>query len=279
MRVMFDNNVFSHSQFANAVMRPQGPAFGKRDQHVLVLGFERKPLHRDAEYQAQMDALYTVGRLIREKKIEAYSYGELLVESMNDWLGESVYDALYRCAVAYCDPPIERSRFLQGDYSVYARKGGKKDKKNGIDTSLSQITFMEWLCSFDSDMRTKLISIAPQLRMTEFEVESVWRLERFQQMCRISGSPENYPDMYHLWATERNHLDVFLTLERKLPLIAKRIDAEAKDREYPTKVMRPLELLAEFGISVPDLVPIEPDGYISAFDLMMGKGGSNTAKE
>ena len=129
MRVMLDNSVYGHSQFAEPAMGPQGPRFGIHNQHCQVYGFVRKKLDSNPEYQAQIDSLFTIGRLIREKAVTAFTYNELRYESLNRVIGVREFDALAGCPIMRCPPALERSRFQQGNFSDFARKGGKKDRR------------------------------------------------------------------------------------------------------------------------------------------------------
>jgi hypothetical protein len=272
MRVMLDNSVYAHSQFAESAMGPQWPRFGTHDQNNPVIGFVRKTLDPNPEHQAQMDSLFTVGRLIRENTIEAFTYRELLYESMNRIIGEREFDAMVGCAVTNCPPALERSRFQMGNFFDFARKGGKKDRELDRETTLSQIHFMQWLCCLDESSISTLIGMKATLGLTDFEVESFQNLKCFQKLCAISQSPENYPDMFHLWTAQRNRMAVFLTLDKKLTEIGKHIEhSRGTGIEYPTKVFRPLELLRLVGVTNPDPVPIEPGQFYPLHELMFSQ--------
>jgi hypothetical protein len=262
MRVMLDNSIFAHSQFAEPANGPQGPRFGVHNQHYLVCGFIRKKLDHNIEYQAQMDSLFTIGRLIREGRFEAFTYCELEYESMKRFIGESVFDALDHCRVTDCPPAIERSRFQQGNFFNLIRKGDKEDKKLGVPTALSQITFMQMLCDSDRLWYPWVLGVKDLLGLTDFEIDSFRNLACFRKLCAVSQSSENYPDMFHLWTAQRNHMDVFLTLEKKLPKIGNQIEKSKQiGVEYPTKVRRPIEFLHSIGITDLDPVPIEPGRF------------------
>ncbi|MGP8173500.1 MAG: hypothetical protein ACLP7O_03005 [Terracidiphilus sp.] len=260
--MMLDNSIFAHSQFAEAAEGPQGPRFGVHNQHYLVCGFIRKKLDTNIEYQAQKDSLFTVGRLIREGRFEAFSYQELRYERVKGFKGEGVFDALDHCKVTDCPPAIERSRFQQGNFFNFIRKGGKNDKKLGVPEALSQITFMQMLCDLNRMWYPWVLDAKDLLGLTDFEIDSFRNLECFRKLCAISQSSENYPDMFHLWTAQRNHMDVFLTLEKKLPAIGNQIEkSKGISVEYPTKVCRPIEFLHSIGITDLDLVPIEPGKF------------------
>lgn len=265
---MLDNGIFGHSQFAEAATGPQGPRWGTQSQHCQVSGIIRKKLDPDQDYQAQKDSLFTVGRLIRGGDIDAFSYSELRYEGLRRIIGVKEFAALAGCKVAACQPALNRSRFQSGDFLTFARKGGKKDQKDGRASTLGQIPFMEMLCSLSESSIRKLPEFSAVLGLTEFEIASIRNLRCFQQFCKISQSPENFPDMFHLWTAQRNRMDVFLTLEKRLPSIAKQIE-NSRDIaiEYPTKVLRPLEFLRSIGIERIDPVPIEPDRFYPLIDI------------
>ena len=256
---MLDNGIESHSQFADGSTYTSHFEWNGMPDSCQVAGFMRKPLHRDPAYQAEIDALFTIGRLIRERHLEAFIYVELKFESWKRYIGEMAFDALAGCSIRHCDAPIERSRFLQGDAFAYAIKGGKEDRKAGRDTSLSQIRFVEWLLSLADKHVLELISLRDLLKLTDFEIESLHNLPWLHSMCKIAQSSENYPDMLHLWAAQRNRMDAFLTLESRLPNIAAHFPkSKSCTPSFATRVLRPLELLKLLGISSLDPVPIQP---------------------
>jgi hypothetical protein len=187
---------------------------------------------------------------------------------MPQFIGEPMLDALAECEIQTCPPAIERSRFQRGDYFAFARKGGKTDQKQGLDLRLSQIAFMQMLCGLGNGFLLGLMPYKDILGLTEFEIESLKNLKSFQQFCKISNSPENYPDMFHLWTAQRNRMDVFLTLDNKLANIAQTIrKTRGVTLEFPTQVLRPLELLDLVGIKEPDPIPIRRDCLYTFLEL------------
>jgi hypothetical protein len=267
MRVMLDNSIPGHSQLCDWVMGPQGPLFGAQS-HCEVVGVVRKKAHDDVAFQAQVDMLFTVGRLIREKRIDAFNYSELRCESMQQFIGERMLDALAECNIQTCPPAIERSRFQRGNYFAFARKGGEKDRKRGLDARLSQIAFMQMLCGLGEGFLPQWTLLKDPLGLTDFEIESLKNLKCFQQFCKISNSAEHYPDMFHLWTAQRNHMEVFLTLDNKLANIAKMIHkSRGISIKFPTQVLRPSELLSLFGVKEPDPIPIRHGSFYTLQDL------------
>jgi len=268
MRVMLDNGITGHSQLCEWTMGPQGPLFGAHNQHCEVLGMVRKKPHDDATFQAQVDSLFTIGRLIREKRIEALTYSELQCERMQQFTRDPMLDALAECSFQRCPPAIERGRFMQGDYFAFARKGGKEDQKRGLETGLSQIDFMQMLFGLKDGFLSQWMPLKGLLGLTDFEIESLKNLKTFQQLCKVSNSPENYPDMFHLWTAQRNRIDVFLTLDNKLANIAQMIRNSRGVRvEFPTLVLRPTELLDLLGVKEPDPIPIQHYHFYTLVEL------------
>lgn len=277
---MLDNNISGHSQFAQGAMGTLGPRWGARNSDSKVYGLERKRRHPDTEYQDEIDALFTVGRLIRTGRITPFTYCELDCELMKRAIGVRFFDALEGCEVGRCCSAIERSIFFGGDFRVFMLKGGKKDKRHGKDVSLSQIRFVEWLLNLSSNQIETLISLKDSLKISEFEVESLRNIEWFSLMCKAGNSPENYPDMFHLWTAQRNRMDIFLTLEKRLPSIS--ANFRSKNGCAPTvrtEVLRPLELLRFMGISTPDTVPLEPDKFYPFIELMFPHDDINSLIE
>jgi hypothetical protein len=67
-------------------------------------------------------------------------------------------------------------------------------------------------------------------------------------------------------------MDVFLTLESRLPQIFNHIEhARVVEIEHPTRVLRPLEFLRLLGVTQPDLVPIEPGRFYPMVEVWNSK--------
>lgn len=268
MHVLVDNSITGASQICEWAMGPQGARLGPQNAHWEVLGLIRKMPHPDVAFQAEADALFTVGRLMRKGQIEAYTYNEIGCERMWQPGHDPMLDALAECRFQRCAPAIERSRFQGGLFPDYQRKGGKKDRKRGVNTRIGQIPFMEMLCQLNTEGVSGSEEWVQLLKLTEFDVESLKRLKSFQQFCKLSGSREHYPDIFHWWTAQRNRMDVFLSLDFKFANLAKRIAASpGVNLEYPTEVLRPLELLARFGINEPDHIPIPHGRFFTLHDL------------
>lgn len=264
MRVLLDTDVVSDSEFAEVA---EGNISARwRGTHPLpsITGYRRKQPHKDPERQLQIEALFTVGRLIREGKVEAYTYEELLCEHGRGRARIQEFNALRGCKIKQCDPALERSRFSKTNNLLDGMaKGGKKDRKKGIKSGgATQLGFFKWLSHLSMGRVAAVISIAAKLGLSEFEVESLRHIDWFQFLCQRSQSEENYPDVFHLWTAERNNLDAMLTLERKLPNLVSRVRNEKIPRiVIRTEALRPLNLLERLGIKSPDPVPMRPDHF------------------
>lgn len=84
MRVMLDNSIPGHSQLCEWETGPQGPLFGPC-QDYKVCGIVRKKPDSNPRFQTEIDSLFTVGRLIREGTVEAFTYSELGCERMQQY--------------------------------------------------------------------------------------------------------------------------------------------------------------------------------------------------
>jgi len=75
------------------------------------------------------------------------------------------------------------------------------------------------------------------------------------------------PGCFPFWTAEKHGFDALLTLEKKLPRLITRVQAEkAIQIQINTAVLRPLELLAAMGISEPDRVPIDRDRFYNLYE-------------
>ena len=275
MKILLDNGIFSHAEFMRPDVQERRISWGDVVTVLPVHGFRRKEPHNDPEYQRQIDALFTVGRLIREDRIEAYNYDEIAVEGYRGAAKFPACNALRACKVHHCPPPLTRSKFRSTTNLMESfSKGGYKDRKAGAYSEYSQISFFQFLQALQSPHVNLLIQSAGKIGLTGFEIESLQTLEWFQLMCNRFGgkppdlSPENFPDVFHLWTAERNGLDGVLTLERKLPAVVEQVRKEKiKKIEIRSLALRPLDLLRLLGIDDPDPIPVEPDRFYHQHEL------------
>jgi hypothetical protein len=270
-RILLDNGIFSHSDFVEGAIKSQKILWGDTRQTLDIHGFIRKAPHKDKNYQDQIDALFTIGRLIKEEKIIAYDYVEILFERFRAKGKIPDFNALRDCKLHKCNPALDRSKFRKTiNLRDMISKGGKKDRKANVDLGqANQIAFFEWLNTLEKEYIDDFICNANQIGLTEFEVESLKNIDWFKFVCQRSESSENYPDVFHLWTVERNGLDAFLTLENSLPMLVSRINNEKKPNfKIQTEVLRPLDLLRKLGIKASDPVPIEKGRFYYFHEVM-----------
>jgi hypothetical protein len=145
-------------------------------------------------------------------------------------------------------------------------KGDRADREAGKPVSGSQVDFCKFLLNLTPNLIEQLISLDRTFIVSEFQQESLKDLFWYQRAVRVASSERNLPDFFHLWTARRNRMDVFLTLETKLPRYAALLKREGlMDR---LEVLRPMELLDRLGIASPDPVPLEPDRFYSFAELM-----------
>jgi len=261
LKVLLDHGIITHAGFAKGAVQNQESDWG---QTLEIHGLIRKAPNKNKAYQNDIDALFTIGRLIREEKISAYDYIEISFEGWRDTEKIHEFNALQGCNIDRCKSAIERSKFRS---SVNLRdtisKGGKKDRQAKIPQGITnQIAFFDWLAKLDPSHVDLIIQSAPKIGLTDFEIDSLKRIAWFEFLCKRSGSTENYPDVFHLWTAERNSMDVFLTLEKKLTKLVSRVKNENRSTiEIQTEVLRPLDLLRKLGIENPDPVPMQHNRF------------------
>lgn len=270
LRVLMDAGVVIHSEFAEPAVKETSasPLRWSDGSAIRISGLKRKQPDQDEEYGKQKEALFTVGRMIREQNIEGYTYSEINVEHLRGRPLVQEFNALHGCALHKCEPAIGRSRFRRtSDFMDFFAKGGKKDRDLGLDGQANQIAFFEWLCTLDRGCVDVIIEHASLIGLNQFEVESLRNLDWFQLICARSGSSENYPDVFHLWTAERHGLDALLSLDKKLPRLVDRVKNEKKrEIDIRTEVLQPLDLLHRFGISKPDPVPITSGRFYNLYE-------------
>lgn len=257
--VLLDNGIVSAAELVEFATKEVETLWGNIQSKTEIVGY-RKKVAKDASQQKQIDAIVTVGRLIREGVVIAHTYSELEVELSRRSAPISAFHALEDCHISTCPAPIERSRFRQTvNLDEYLTKGGKKDKKRNNDLGdFNQIPFMQWLLSLDRSAVQSILNHGQIIGLTEFELESFRRLDWFKFICSRFGFPENYPDAFHLWTAERNGIDVLLTLDTKLPKLVRQISQSHNHiHKVKTSALMPIEFLQSLNISALDDVPIK----------------------
>lgn len=148
-RVLLDTGIFIHAEFAEPTVKNVRVGWGGRESVLEVHGLKSKKPGQDADYQKQKEALFTVGRLIREGEIEAYTSIEIDFERFRGTVGIQEFNALRGCQIHKCVPALDRSRFRKtANFTGFIAKGGKKDQSAGLaGGEETQIAFLEWLCA------------------------------------------------------------------------------------------------------------------------------------
>ena len=269
VKVLLDNGIISHAEFIEPAKKMQELQFGSLKISGPIHGFRRKPPHENDEYQRQINAIFTIGRLIREGRISVYISNEIQFESYRRRCTIKPFNALKDCNISKCPTPIERSKLRKAIFSEHVSKGGKKDRAKGVNLgSANQIPFMEWLRNLDETNLRCIREHREILGLTNFEVESLRNIEWYKFICSRFRSSENFPDAFHLWTAERNHMDVFLTLEKRLANLVKQIKGEKNNRiTITTEVLRPIEFLCWMGVKKLDEVPIKYDKFYNFLEV------------
>ena len=129
LRVLIDAGVVIHSEFAEHAVKEmsESPVRWSDGSAIRISGLKRKQPDENEDYRKQKEALFTVGRMIREKKIDAYTYHELQVEELRGRPLVQDFNALKGCTFHKCEPAIERSRFRRtSDFMDFFAKGARK---------------------------------------------------------------------------------------------------------------------------------------------------------
>lgn len=269
-RVLLDNGIFSHSEFAEEATKEISIFWAGKSQVSTIWGIRGKSPKGNKALQEEIDFLPTVAQLIRENVIEAYNSKEIECERLRHRPLIREGNVLNGCEIRKCPPPIDRSKFVQtANFIDYFAKGGKKDLKAGVPLGqANQISFMKFLCSLTEEATRVLLWREHLLGLSTFEIESLRNLSWFQFLCQRSGSPEHYPDIFHLWTAERNGLDVLLTLDGDLPKLISRVQGEKrKTVAIKTKVLRPSQLLEDLGVKIRVPVPLEANRFYQLHEL------------
>lgn len=264
MRILLDNGILGNSEFGCPATQQTEIVWGPNLIRTNLAGFKRKKPDSSIDRQAEIDSLFTIGRLIDEEKIIPHTYSELQVESFRRTSDGNYCNPIDTSKIIHCCSPLERSKFRQTIHlDKYFAKGGKKDRKkndNDLFADYSQLPFMKFILDLDLKKVAAIKQYQKEIKLTDFEIESLDDLDRFKLLCKSFQSVENYIDAFHIWTAERHKLDVFLTFDKKLTNNFDMINS-SKNREgkFSVKVLSPCQLLKMSGIPT-DKVPLE-DGY------------------
>lgn len=192
-KVLIDHSIVTNSSRMRWVNKPLD---GHHPSNPL-LGAERVTPFSDPAWEAEAEAILTVGRLIREKKVEAFSSMELKWEAMRDYIGSSPLDAFKQCDIETVPCPVNRGKFVSASLEFYVKKGGKKDLAEG-QNGASQISFLKWLLKLDTEGIQKIVEARTIRNLTDFDCESLNDLLWFRMLQHRLRSSENLPDAFHL---------------------------------------------------------------------------------
>lgn len=267
MRVLLDTGIVTRTEFCVAYVSQMPVHWAETDQQVQVHGVKRKNSHPDSDYQRNIDAILTIGHLIRTGCIRAYTYWELEAEVIRGEGSIRGFDAFEGCRLNHCRSALDRSLFGRtSKLSEFIAKGGKKDRKLRKDLgAMNQLPFLKWLCSLTTAEINIILEHSVEIGLSSFDVESLERLDHFQALCRLSAY-ENYVDLFHIWTAERNNFDAFLTLEVTLPNWVRSLSPE-RTQSLTTAVLRPAEFLCNLGIKEPIPIPLQPNVFYHYHEL------------
>jgi hypothetical protein len=271
MKILIDNGVVSSSNFLEADAQEQQITGGRAGSRVTIQGFRRIGIDPNPDQQREKDALFTIGRLAREGNISLYTYSELINERWRGGRGrEPLLNALGGCAIHHCPAAIERSRFRQTiEMDDWIRKGGKSDlEKDRRPNDFNQIPYFDWLASLSLEQRDAIVQNAKAFKLDSSDILSFSDLTWFQTLSKALGGAENLPDYFHIWTARRNDIEVFLTIEKKLPRSVQQLkNRRVKAIDLNVAVLRPTQLLELLDMSELDPVPLEAGRFYTYFEI------------
>jgi hypothetical protein len=272
MKVLVDNGVVSSSDLLEGATQNQELVWGTGKTTAVIHGFRRIAANPDSEQQLEIDALFTLGRLAREKKIEIYTYTELTVENWRRPRGRDILlNAFVDCKPRHCMAAIERTKFRSTiSTDQWVAKGDSRDRKKGASISeSSQVPFFEWLANLSTTEIQLIVDHAQILKLSDFETDSLHDIPWFQNIYKAMGSTDKHlPDCFHVWTARRNTMDALLTIEKKLPRTISQLESRRNAKlDLNVKVVRPTDLLAMLGVSSVDSIPIDFDRFYSYMEI------------
>ncbi len=231
---LIDNSILSHGKFCSPISIAL-PNWGNR----LALIQAKPALPSNQSWlRTQIEALPTIARLAREKRLALHSYFEL---EMEEWRGGNfpaliLGDAFSNVEIARVPPPLDRSLFFQTNMQAFV----------GAD---AQIQFCQFLLN-DSPKILKSPKILA--RLTASQISNLKEVKRYRDICH-SLSPKQYVDALHLWTGELNDIETFLTTDATLV----RSLSSNKKLSLRCKPIHPEDLLVEMGIANREPLPFE----------------------
>jgi hypothetical protein len=209
-----------------------------RDLVTRIAGWMPKPHAEGAWLQRQIRYLPTISRLSAQGMILLYTYSELEFE---EWSGRpemmgTFGDIFPRKTIRTCQAAVNRPRFRQSvDFQKYLNRD-------------QMIDFCRFLLKLEPPALQRATIFWNKLPASE--QENLLKLGQFKTLCR-SLAEKHYPDAFHLWTAETNHLDYFLTMDRKFP----RALSSNRKLDCRCKAVSPEDLLNALGILDRDPYP------------------------
>jgi hypothetical protein len=245
MQVLLDTSVNSAAQVLQWATVRHTVNWGGRPHSSDVVVMRRQRT-RDPDFEAQVAALPTLGRLAREGVIELATYSELLFEEMYGRRSAraTVGDLFVGVSRKDVEAAIDRSYFE----AVTFPKTGETE---------NLIRFCSMLLRTDRDL--SWMRESPWGRLPDLTVRNLQNLARWRAIC-ANALPAHYPDLFHLWTGESNGCAYFLTMEKRLPNF---IDSHLRDVNLGCRPVRPTQLLKELGLTELDPMPCERGDTLS----------------
>lgn len=129
VRVLLDNSIISGAELAECVTIEKEHLWGNKIITIPLAGY-RKKVSGDTSLQEEIDAIVTIGRLIREGVVTANTYSELRIEKFRRSATTKAFNSIAGCHISGCQAPIERSKLRQtANFSEFTSKGERKIKR------------------------------------------------------------------------------------------------------------------------------------------------------
>lgn len=249
--LMLDRSIRCWTTIAEPVSKSDTFKWGPTTQSVELHGFcLRTPQANEEWKREEVMALPTIFRLAREDKIETCSYSELFFEAFRGPTGirGGIGDLENGVQIREVEAAVERSFFQGSEVSEYS-KG---------ENLTEFVEFLLGLSNHEEGVQLLLSSVPKLPKMTQCGLQNI---ERLVELCN-GLNPKQCRDAFHLWTTEMNSLNYFLTLDKKF-INFMTLTSQCELQAYP---INPRALLAELGVEDLDPMPFEAGAFISFFD-------------
>lgn len=229
-KVMVDTSVFSRGTNAHYVSE-ELPGYENR----LLLVKARPEIAIESHWlRNQFEALPTIAELAETKVIELFTYHELWIEIANGacWPGphKGIEMSFFEnCKISWCEPALPKDAIYSSDpFDTEVLRGFCERLK--IPEAKSDLKRANHFTS----------------ALTERQLKALDQLERFSELAK-GFSKKQLPDAFHVWTTEVNCLDCFLTLDKKLINIWRNKQRNKRRFSSPVSVLSPTDFLKALG--------------------------------